>query len=29
MISFPSAEGGTYELHLWTITADIKKRAAR
>ena len=28
-ISFRSAEGGTYQLHVWTITEDVKKRLAR
>jgi len=27
-ISVDSAQGGFYQLHLWTITADIKKRVA-
>ena len=28
-ISFRSAEGGDYQLHVWTITEDVKKRLAR
>ena len=28
-INFQSAEGGNYQLHVWTITEDVKKRLAR
>ena len=27
-ISVSSDEGGVYELHLWTITAEVKRRQA-
>ena len=28
-LSFNSAEGGIYDLHLWTITEDLKRKAGR
>ena len=28
-VTIPSDQGGEYELHLWTITEDVKKRLAR
>jgi uncharacterized protein (TIGR03000 family) len=28
-ITVTSAEGGDYDLHLWTVTADVKRRAAK
>jgi hypothetical protein len=27
-VSVPSEEGGLFELHLWTITQEIKQRLA-
>jgi len=28
-VTIPSDQGGEYELHLWTVTEDVKKRLAR
>ena len=28
-VTIPSDQGGEYELHLWTITEDVKKRLGR